>query len=105
MSEAREPFETCQEGIRLWVKANPAARRTAIEGLAPRADGGRSLKVSLTAAPADGKANAALIALLAKSFGLAKRQVEILRGGSERQKVILLKGDGPRLARQAKSLY
>ncbi len=102
---AREPFESCKDGIRLWVKANPAARRSAVDGLVPRADGGTALKVSLTAPPSDGKANSALIALLAESLGLAKRQVEILRGRSERQKLLLLHGDSEGLAREVKSLY
>lgn len=83
----------------------PGARRTAIEGTTPRADGGSALKVALTAPPVEGKANAALVALLARTFALAKRDVEILRGQGDRWKVVLLRGETQGLARRAKSLY
>jgi uncharacterized protein len=45
-----------------------------------------ALKVRLTSPPVDGKANAALIAFLAESFGVAKRQVTLLKGESGRTK-------------------
>ncbi len=45
-----------------------------------------ALKVRLTSPPVDGKANAALIAFLAESFGVAKRQVTLLKGESGRAK-------------------
>ena len=45
-----------------------------------------ALKVRLTSPPVDGKANAALIAFLAEAFGVAKRQVTLLKGESGRVK-------------------
>ena len=47
---------------------------------------GDVLRVRVAAAPADGEANRAVIALLAKSFGVAKREIEIVRGDASREK-------------------
>lgn len=48
------------------------------------------LKVKLTAAPVDGKANQVLVAFLAKAFGLPKTRVHIDKGANSRQKTIRL---------------
>jgi uncharacterized protein (TIGR00251 family) len=45
-----------------------------------------TLKIKVTAAPDKGAANAAVIEVLAKALGVAKSQVEILRGETSRQK-------------------
>lgn len=47
-------------------------------------------KVKLTAAPVDGEANDALLKFLSKEFGVAKSNIEIVRGARGRKKVILL---------------
>jgi uncharacterized protein YggU (UPF0235/DUF167 family) len=46
------------------------------------------LKVYVCAAPVDGEANAAVLALVAKSLGVAKSSVSIVRGESSRDKVL-----------------
>ena len=46
------------------------------------------LMVRVKAAPADGKANAALIGLLAESLGVAKSRIRLLRGGRSRDKLL-----------------
>lgn len=83
----------------------PASRRTAIVGPVEIGDDRWALKIALTAPPVDGKANTALVALLAKRFGLAKRDIEIERGKSDRVKRLRLVGDSEGLARRAKKLY
>ena len=45
-----------------------------------------AIKIRLTSPPVDGKANAALIAFLAEAFGVAKRQVTLLKGETGRTK-------------------
>lgn len=46
-----------------------------------------SLRVRVTAAPADGAANAAVARLLAKALGLPGRDVVLVSGGTARQKL------------------
>jgi hypothetical protein len=55
------------------------------------------LKVSVTAVPEDGKANAALVDLLAKTLHIAKRSITIASGATDRRKVLLIEGDSSAL--------
>jgi len=48
------------------------------------------LKIQITAAPVDGKANKHLRAYLAKEFGVAKSHITLLRGTSSRQKTLAI---------------
>ena len=47
-------------------------------------------KARLAAPPVDGKANEALIALLSKEFGVPKRNIEIIKGMTSKQKVVVI---------------
>ena len=58
----------------------------------------------IAAPPVDGAANAALVALVAKAFGVAKRQVTILSGETGRLKRLAIAGDSRALAERAASL-
>ena len=59
----------------------PAARSDDFCGLH-----GDRLKIRLTAPPVEGKANAYLMAFLAKAFGVSKSQVSLISGELNRQK-------------------
>lgn len=48
------------------------------------------LRVYVTTAPEDGKANKAVIALLAKHWGVAKSRLSVVQGITGRDKVILV---------------
>lgn len=87
------PLARVAEGVRLAIRLQPRARRAAIEGVVVEGDGTAALKVAVTAPPEDGKANAALIALLGKSWRLPKSAIEIVGGAAHRRKVLLLRGD------------
>ena len=71
------------DGVLLRLSIVPNARRTEVDGLH---DG--ALRVRLAAPPIDGRANEALVAWLAKSLGVARRDVELLRGESSRRKQV-----------------
>ncbi|MEK7625498.1 MAG: DUF167 domain-containing protein [Patescibacteria group bacterium] len=62
----------------------PRSSRNEVMG--EMADG--TLKVKLTAAPVDGKANDALIDLLSEYFQVAKSKIKIVRGGTSKNKTI-----------------
>lgn len=73
--------------VTLQIQARPGARLTAIVGIHGEGTGAR-LKVALAAPPVDGKANAALRAFLADAFGVAEREVTLLRGETGRSKLV-----------------
>ena len=68
-------------GLILRVQVQPRASHNEFAGIHAGA-----LKVRLTSPPVDGQANAALIAFLAEAFGVAKRQVTLLKGETGRAK-------------------
>ena len=91
------PFAVVGDGVRVRLRLQPRARRNLVTGLAREADGGVALKAAVTAPPADGKANAAVIALLAAQWDLPKSALTIVSGASDRRKTIHVSGDAPRL--------
>lgn len=89
-------------GIRLRIKVAPKAKRNEIGGFLDEPDdgrsgGGKALKVAVTAAPEDGKANAAVIALLAKELGVAKSAVSVVAGATDRRKIVEIRGHSAEL--------
>lgn len=70
-------------GINLQIKLTPKA---AANRIVVAEDG--SLKVYVTVPPEDGKANAALIALLAKHFKVPKSAFTLIQGQTSRNKVV-----------------
>ena len=79
------------------MRASPKAGRDAIEGIHSADDGRDWLSVKLTAAPSDGAANEALIKLLAKALGVAKRDVTLASGASSRLKRLHISGEPAKL--------
>jgi uncharacterized protein (TIGR00251 family) len=94
----RLPFSAAADGVRLAVRLTPKASAERIVGLADEADGGVVLKVAVTAAPENGKANAALVKLLARAFDLPRRDFSVVRGATERRKVVAVTGAPAALA-------
>lgn len=91
------PFEVAAEGLKVFLRLQPNAGHNALGGLTRRADGQAVLQAKVTAAPQDGRANAALIKLLAKAWKLPKGQITLLAGHKDRNKTLLIGGDGPAL--------
>lgn len=69
--------------LRIVIHATPGARRTEVAGAH-----GDALRVRLAAAPIDGKANAALLAWAAATFGVPKAAVALVSGPASRHKVL-----------------
>ena len=70
----------------------PKARREGIAGLTPDPDG-VALKLAVGAPPEDGKANAAVIALLAEALGVAKSAISVVSGATDRRKLVEIRGE------------
>ena len=71
----------------LEIRVQPKAKLNRVE-----VDDGGNVKIHVTSAPEGGKANNAVIALLAKQLGVAKRDVEIVRGHKSRNKLVIVSG-------------
>lgn len=82
-----------EDGLRVAIRLTPKARRDAVEGLAATADGGAEIRVSVTAVPEDGKANRALVKLLAKVWEVPKTAIELISGHTDRHKILLISAD------------
>ena len=85
--------------VRFVVRLTPKGGRDAIEGWAEGPDAKRHLKARVSAPPADGKANEALIVLLARALGVAKSKLRIVSGASSRLKTIEFDGEKEALTR------
>jgi len=78
-------------GVTLAVRAQPGAKKTTIIGLYAEGEAAQ-LKIAVQAPPVDGRANEALVAFLAETFGIPKRSVKLVSGELARSKVFLLNG-------------
>ncbi len=89
------------ERSRLAVRLTPRASRDAIEGFAPEPDGTEALRVRVTAPPIEGRANAALLRLLARALGVPPSSMRVAAGARGRRKLVDVKGiDGAEARRQ-----
>ena len=77
----------------ITVRLTPKGGRDAIEGVTQLADGQSVLKVRVRAAPSDGEANAALIAVLARALGVPSRRMSLISGATARIKRVAVDGD------------
>lgn len=85
------PFRASPAGVRARLKVSPKAKREQIGGLLDEPGGGKALKVAVTAAPEDGKANAAVIA------GVAKSAISVVTGATDRRKLVEIRGPSQEL--------
>ena len=83
----------CIPGVQITIRLTPGSSGNRILGIAPAADGGALLKAAVTAPPEGGKANAALLKLLAKTWKLPKTSLTVASGATSRRKVVLVSGD------------
>jgi uncharacterized protein (TIGR00251 family) len=88
------------DGLLVAIRVTPRGGRDAIA-----AGTEEHLAARLAAAPVDGKANAALIALVASTFGVPKRAVTLVDGDTARLKWLHVAGDAAALAKIAAALY
>ena len=74
-------------GVTVDLRVQPRARRAALEP----SDG--ALRAQVTAPPEDGKANAAVIALLAEQWRLPKSSFDVIKGQTARAKTVRIAGE------------
>ena len=69
--------------ITLNIHCQPGAKRTEVIGMY-----GTAIKIRLAAHAVEGRANEALVAFLAESFGVPRRNVTLIRGETGRAKTV-----------------
>jgi uncharacterized protein (TIGR00251 family) len=92
------PWRIEAGGLLLVIRLPPRGGRDAIDGIAQLADGRSVLKVRVRAAASEGEANAALVKLIARTLGVAARDVSLVAGASARLKRVKINGAGALLA-------
>lgn len=85
------------DGLLLHVRLTPNAGRDEVTGVEAGPDG-PLLKAKVRAIPDKGRANAALIATVAKWLRLPKTAIELESGATSRAKTLLIAGDAAELA-------
>jgi uncharacterized protein (TIGR00251 family) len=76
------------DGWTLAVHVQPGAKRSGVAGLH-----GDRLKVRIAAPALDGRANEALVALVAETLGVPRRTVRVASGERSRDKIVAVAGD------------
>lgn len=89
--------------VMLAVKVQPKSRRPGIQGRAPDIDGER-LRIGVTDAPEDGRANRAVCDLLARALDLPAAAVSVAHGQTSRQKTVQVDGDPHILSKKLEAL-
>jgi uncharacterized protein YggU (UPF0235/DUF167 family) len=79
--------------VRVAVRLSPRAGGDRIDGLARLADGTPVLKVAVAAPPSEGRANDALLQLLAKEWHLPRRDLALAAGHKSRSKLVHVAGE------------
>jgi uncharacterized protein (TIGR00251 family) len=98
VTEARFWRPDGEDVVIVDIRLTPKSAADRIESSVTDAAGRAFLKARVRAVPEDGKANAALLKLLAKAIGVPKSAVTLVAGHTSRVKTLRLTGDAGRLA-------
>lgn len=90
-------------GVMVAVKVQPKSRRPGVGGRAPDVAGTR-LRIGVSEAAEDGRANRAACAVLAAALGVKPANVSVAIGATSRDKTILVTGDATLLAARLEAL-
>ncbi|MBY5390472.1 DUF167 domain-containing protein [Rhizobium leguminosarum] len=87
------PWSLFDDHLRLAVRLTPNGARDALDGIKADGEGEAFLKARVTAVPEKGKANKALMLLIAKSLRIPKSSVSLVSGETARKKILRIDGD------------
>ena len=96
-------WRTLADGVAVAVKVHPKSRRPGVHGVALASNGER-LRIGVTEAPEDGRANRAACSALAAALGTAQSAVSLKAGATSREKILHVKGDPTELATRLAAL-
>ncbi|OWV90074.1 hypothetical protein ATY75_15850 [Rhizobium sp. N122] len=98
------PWRLFSDYLRLAVRLTPNGGRDAIDGIEADGEGETHLKARVTAVPEKGKANKALILLVAQSLRIPKSSISLVAGDTARKKILRIEGDPEDLAKKLETL-
>lgn len=87
------PWQRYDDHVRLSARLTPNGGRDRIDGIATADDGEVFLKARVSAVPENGKANRALVILLASALRVPKSSVSFISGETARKKILRIGGD------------
>jgi hypothetical protein len=96
-------WRTAPDAVLVLVKVQPKSRRPGIQGRAPAPQGER-LRIGVTEAAEDGRANRAACATLAGALDVPASSVEVAAGATSREKTLRVAGDPARLVTRLEAL-
>jgi uncharacterized protein YggU (UPF0235/DUF167 family) len=82
------------------IRLSPRSRTDRVVGIVPTTGSGRALKAAVSAAPEGGRANEALLQLLARSWDVPRNDLSIIQGSASRNKIVAIAGDPRRLIKK-----
>ena len=92
------------DGIDIFVRLTPKSSRDAVEGAETAADGRTHLKARVRAVPEQGKANKALVKLMAATLGVPAGTVSIVAGDTARLKTMRVSGNAAHVEQRLEDL-
>lgn len=87
------PFSATKDGVLVAVHVQPRASKAEVGAIVPAQGDAYVLRVRVTAAPAEGEANAAVCELLAREWAMPKTLISIARGATARHKTVRVAGN------------
>ncbi|BBK35598.1 UPF0235 protein [Allostella sp. ATCC 35155] len=92
------PLTVVRDGVRIAIRLTPKAAADRLLGVALDEAGQAVLRAQVTAVPEAGRANAALVALLARTWRLPKSTIAVVQGQTARRKLVHIEGPPDALA-------
>lgn len=92
------PYRIETGGLILFIRVTPRAGADRIDGVVRRDDGSAVLRLRVRAVADGGRANAAVLAMLAAALGCPKSALTLVSGATARSKTVRLSGDPVALA-------
>ncbi len=96
-------WRVLNDGVSVAVKVHPRSRRPGLHGGAASASGDR-LRVAVSEAPEDGRANRAVCEAVANALDVAPSAVSVASGAAHREKLLHITGDSAVLSSRLAAL-
>lgn len=93
MAVTPDPFSPVATGVRVRIRLAPKSSANRLAAITVDGEGKGVIKAMVTAVPEAGKANAALIKILAREWKVAKSSLAVVQGATDRNKTVEVAGE------------